>query len=187
MQECTVADLGFWKGGFQCARDCSHKAREARARSVWHARGDMSPQEDFWFRTFWDRFWCRFGVKQQELDDQLPNLVIVFEALARFKGMAPLRSAEAAKQPWGAGKLFLASYCIRSVVALWSWEIQILTVYHRIVSYLLWYLIMVSVGCSVRSYVCGCILTKYTRRQPFKRGVHLHPPYPPWIRHWCTG
>ena len=21
--------------------------------------------------------------------------------------------------------------------------------------------------------------TKYTRRQPFKRGVHLHPPYPP--------
>ena len=30
----------------------------------------MSPQKD----------WCRFGVKQQELDDQLPNLVIVFEA-----------------------------------------------------------------------------------------------------------
>ena len=27
--------------------------------------------------------WCRFGVKEQELDDQLPNVVIAFEANAR--------------------------------------------------------------------------------------------------------
>ena len=46
---------------------------------VWHV-GDISPQEIFWFQTFWDCFWCRFGVKQQELDNQLPNLVNVFEA-----------------------------------------------------------------------------------------------------------
>ena len=24
---------------------------------------------------------------------------------------------------------------------------------------------------------------KYTQKQPFKRRVHLHPPYPPWICH----
>ena len=74
-------------------------------RGLGGGDGDMSR---FDFRPSEMVFWCRFGVKQQELDDQLSNLVIVFEAftLAQFKGVAPLRSAEAAKQPWRAGDFF---------------------------------------------------------------------------------
>ena len=73
--------LWYYMGHFEkgcssvCARDWSHK----------HV-----PQENFWFQAFWDRFWCCLGVKQQELDDQLPNLVIVLEAfktLAQFKAV----------------------------------------------------------------------------------------------------
>ena len=69
-----VADLGFWKGGFQCAQDWWHKAHEVRLQGVCGMWGHVPPG----FQTFWDRF----GLKQQdlELDDQLPNLVIVFEA-----------------------------------------------------------------------------------------------------------
>ena len=56
------------------------------------------------------------------------------------------------------------------------------TVCHRILSYLLWYSTTVRVGRSVRSYICALRLTKYTRRQPFKRGVHpLTPLNPPLI------
>ena len=60
--------------------------------------GGMLPQENFGFLTFWDRFWCIPGVKLQKLDDLPLNLVVVFEARG-IKGVAPLRAAEAAKQP----------------------------------------------------------------------------------------
>ena len=74
----------------------------------------------------------------------------------------------------------LATACIHSVVALWSWEIQILTVCHRTLNCLclLWYSTMVSVGCSVRSYVCADFLST-------RKGSPLHPPYRPplWICH----
>ena len=71
------------------------------------------------------------------------------------------------------GKKFPASYCrrIRSVVA-------ILTVCHRILSYLLWYSTMVSVGCSVRSYVCADLLN--TREgSPSKGGCICTPLFYP--------
>ena len=43
--------------------------------------GDMFPQEIFFdFKCSEIIFGAIFGVKQQELDNQLPNLVIVFEA-----------------------------------------------------------------------------------------------------------
>ena len=58
-------------------------------------------------------FWCRFGVKQQEMDDQLRNLVIVFEVKLNARTMVPLCS-----EAWE--KIFLAGYCIRLIVALWS-------------------------------------------------------------------
>ena len=66
----------IFKGGSSVHVTDRISGRSARARGcgTW---GDM---ENVGFQTFWDRFWCRFGVKQQELDDQLPNLVIVFEA-----------------------------------------------------------------------------------------------------------
>ena len=61
-------------------------------------------------------FGAVLGVKQQELDDQLSNLVIVFEAFKHSHNLkAWLRFA-----PQRHGKKFLASYCIRSVIALWS-------------------------------------------------------------------
>ena len=51
------------------------------------------------------QFLVPFGVKQQELGEQLPNLVIVFEAFKRSHNLvALLHSTEAAKQQWGAGK-----------------------------------------------------------------------------------
>ena len=37
-------------------------------------------------------------MKLQKLDDLLLNLVVVFEAARRIKGVIPLRTAEAAKQ-----------------------------------------------------------------------------------------
>ena len=72
----TVADLGFWKGGFQCAHDWSHKLGEARALGGV-AHRDMSPRN---INPSEIVFGAHFGVKQRELDSQLPNLVIVFEA-----------------------------------------------------------------------------------------------------------
>ena len=63
-----------------------------------------------------------FGVKQQELDNQLPNLVIVFEAFKRSHNLkAWLRFAlQRHQSSREAREIFLATYCIRSVVALWS-------------------------------------------------------------------
>ena len=76
------------------------------------ARGDMSPQENFGFRPseivlvpFWG----------ETARDGRPTakLVIVFEVKLNARTMAPLRS-----EAWE--KIFLAGYCIRSIVALWS-------------------------------------------------------------------
>ena len=49
-----------------------------RARGVWH----FAPRKIFDFR---DRIWCRFGVKQPELDDELPNLVEAFKRSHNLK------------------------------------------------------------------------------------------------------
>ena len=46
------------RGGFQCARDWSHKAHEVSAQVMCGMWGHVPPG----FQTFWDRF----GVKQQE-------------------------------------------------------------------------------------------------------------------------
>ena len=87
--------------------------------------------------------------------------------------MASLRSAEATKQR-GKKRKILASYCTRSVVAVWSCEIQILTVCHRILTYLLWYLTVVSVGCTgVRSYVCADLLS--IRKGSPSKGGSMEP------------
>ena len=49
-------------------------------------------------------------------------------------------------------------------------EIQILTVCHRILSYLLWYSTMFSVGRSVRSYVCADLLSTSEGSPSKKKG-----------------
>ena len=68
------------KRGVQCARDWSHKAR---ARGVWHlgggGGGDMSPQDNSNLRSSEIAFCAVFGVKQQELDDQLIGVGSKFE------------------------------------------------------------------------------------------------------------
>ena len=56
---------------------------------------------------------------------------------------------------------------------------------HQILSYLLWYLTVVSVGCSVRSYVCADLLST-CEGSPSKGGCICTPLTPPWIRHWST-
>ena len=84
--------------------------------------------------------------------------------LAEFKDVALLCSAAAAKQPWGMGKKkMLASYCTRSVVALWSWKIQILTVCHGI--------LISCVGRCVSSYICADLLS-IREDSPSKGGFH---------------
>ena len=55
---------------------------------------------------------------------------------------------------------------------------QILTVCHPILSYLLWYLTMVDVGCSVRSYVCADLLSTH-EGSPSKGGAFAPPLSPP--------
>ena len=60
----SVADLGFWKGEFQCAHDWSHKVCKACTLGGCAHVGTctyMSPQENIWFQIFWDRFWWHFG------------------------------------------------------------------------------------------------------------------------------
>ena len=83
------ADLEFWKGGFQYAI-------WARVGCLLGGGWGYAPPGKF--LPLWDRFWCILGVKLQKLDDLLLNRVVVFEA-RRIKGVAPLRTAEAAKQP----------------------------------------------------------------------------------------
>ena len=115
------------------------------------------PQEKFWFQTFWDRFWCHFGVKLQELNDLLPNLVIVIEAFKRSLNLktwlrfTPQRRQNSRKAQKTKKKI-LASYCTCSVVALCSWEIQVLQCGFCVYT-------IVSVGHSVRSYICADLLS----------------------------
>ena len=102
------------------------------------------------------------------------------------------RGCKAAMKCGGEKKKILASYCTRSVVALWSWETQIQTVCHCIHSYLLWYSIMVSVGHSVRSYVCTDLLSIHegslskggfhgTHGTPSRSPSTVLLPVDPWI------
>ena len=64
------------------------------------------------------------------------NLVIVFETFKRSHNLKTwLRFAPRR----GKFCFWLATACIRSVVALWSWEIQLLTVSSDPYSYLFWY------------------------------------------------
>ena len=97
------------------------------------------------------------------------NLVIVFERSHNLKAwlrFAPRR-----------GKIFLASYCMYSFSRC-SVELRDTnTVCHRILSYLLWYSTMVSVGRSVRSYVCADLLS--TREGSLSKGGAFAPPLPP--------
>ena len=81
----TVADLEFWKGGFQFAI-------KARVMPLLEGPGGMPLGKSFRFLTFWDHFWCILGLKLQKLDD----LLVVGFGVRRIKGMTPLRVAEAA-------------------------------------------------------------------------------------------
>ena len=82
------------------------------------------------------------------------NLVTVFETFKRSHNLkawvrfAPRR-----------GKIFVASYCMYSFSRCSAELRDMSTVCHRILSCLLWYSTMVSVGRSVRL----CRLTKYKR------------------------
>ena len=84
--------------------------------------GGMPPQEKFFISDLLRSFLVPLWGKMARAGRSTAKSVIVYQAfiktLAEFKGVAPLRSAEAAKQPLGAGKK--KSYCTRSVVALWS-------------------------------------------------------------------
>ena len=90
---------------------------------------DMSLQENVLISDLLKHFWCYFGVKQQELDDQLSNLVILFEAFKHLHNLkvwlrfAPQR-LQSSHQVWESKKI-LTSYCTDSVVAMQSWELQI--------------------------------------------------------------
>ena len=138
---------------------------------MWHV-GDMLTQENFWFQTFWDRFWCRFGAETAAVGQSTANLVIMFETFNESKDVAPLCSEAREKK-------CLASYCMYSFSRCTVELRDTNTVCHRMLSYLLWYSTMVSVGHSVRSYVSTDLLS--TREgSPSKGGS----PYPPWIRHW---
>ena len=101
------------------------------------------------------------------------NLVIVFETFKRSHNLkAWLRFATRR------GKFFLASYCVYSFSPC-SVELRDTnTVCHWILSYLLWYSTMVSVGRGVRSYVCADLLS--TREgSPSKGGCICTPLTPP--------
>ena len=149
---------------FLCALDCYtwqsvvRKASEARlyTREVW----GHSPQGNFSISDLLGSFLMLFWGKIARVRWPTANLVIVFEVFKHLQNLkvwlhfAPER-LQSSREVWRKKKKeILASYCTRSVVALWSWEIQILTVCHCIHSYLLWYSTMVSVGHSVRGYVC---------------------------------
>ena len=126
----AVADLGFSKGGFQRASDWSHIAREARALGGCGMWGHV-PQENFLIsgllRSLLVPFW---GETPRVGRPTAKSSHCVWSQIKRSHNLkAWLRFA------LRRGKIFLASYCICSVVALWSWEILILTVCHRILSY----------------------------------------------------
>ena len=114
--------------------------------------GDMSPpRKIFDFRPSEIWLLVPFWGETAGVGRPTTNLVIVFEPFKRSHNLKAWLNFALMHR-----KIFLASYCmyIRLVVALWSCEIQILTVCHCILSYLLWYSTMVIVGSSVCSYVC---------------------------------
>ena len=169
MHICTCAYVTY-------ARDWSHKAREARARGG-AAREGYVPPGKFLISDLLSSLLVPFRGEPARVGRPTSNLIIVFERSHNLKAwlrFAPRR-----------GEKFLASYCMYSFSRC-SVELRDTnTVCHRILSYLLWYSTMVSVGRSVRSYICADLLN--TREgSPSKGGVHLHPPYPPWIRHWIA-
>ena len=55
-----------------------HIKRVLGERGMW---GTCPPSR------FQNRIWYHFGVKQEQMDDQLPNLVIVFEAFNRLHNL----------------------------------------------------------------------------------------------------
>ena len=57
-------------------------------------------EERAWRRGYWDGFWCILGVKLQNLDNLLLNMVVVFEVCG-IKGMTPSghRGCKAAGHP----------------------------------------------------------------------------------------
>ena len=81
-QAAPVADLGFWKGGFQCARDWSHKAREARALGGV-ARGGHVPPGKFLISDLLISLLVPFWSETAGVGRLTANLVIVFEAFKR--------------------------------------------------------------------------------------------------------
>ena len=124
-----VADLGFRKGGFQCALDCYTwrsvimKAREARPLG---GSGGMPPRKIFLISDLLRPFLVPFWGKIARVGRPTANLVIVFEAFKRSQNLkawlrfapAPqrLQSSREAREK----KRILAGYCTRSVVSLWS-------------------------------------------------------------------
>ena len=116
-----------------------------------------------WPRWKWPRWpwWCisTQGRSRQVWSGQVPSACVC-------------TLLTAALQLWGARKKSLkslASYCTRSVVALWSWEIQILQCGFCISPvWAIVYIVMFA-----QTY------TKCTQRQPFKRGVPRNPWNPP--------
>ena len=129
----------------------------------------MPPRKIFDFRP---RFWCRFGVKQQELDDLLPILVIVFE-LEAFKCSQNLktwlcfapqrlqRGSEKKKKEHFSQLLYLFSRC--------SVELSERYKYFSVAS--MWLPCISSVGRMVRSYLCADLLS-VREGSPSKEGFH---------------
>ena len=140
------------------------EARALRALNV--ARGRHASPGKFLISDLLRLLLVPFWGETARVERLTANLVIVFEIFKRSHNLkAWLRFA-----PRG-GNFFLASYCMysfsRSSVELRDTNTNVC---HRILSYFLWYSTMVSVGRSVRSYVCADLLST---------------PYPPWIRHWA--
>ena len=123
-----------------------------------------------------------FGGEIARVGRPTANLVIVFETFKRSHNLkAWLRFAPRR------GKIILASYCMYLFSRCSVERRDSNTECHRILSYLLWYSTMVSMGRSVHSYICADLLS--TREgSPSKGGGCICTPLPPppWIRH-CIG
>ena len=85
----AVADLGFWKGGFQFASDWSHKAREAHALGGCGTWGTCPPRKIYvsdLLRSLLVPFWGETARVRQPT----ANLVIVFETFKRLHNLKAL-------------------------------------------------------------------------------------------------
>ena len=157
---------------FQCARDCSHKTREASTRQGRVARGGHVPQEKFLIsdlRSFLVPFWGETA----RVGRLTANLVTVFETFTRSHNL----KAQLCFAPRH-GKNCLASYWMYSF-SCYSVELRDT---NTVSSDPQLFVTMVSVGRSVRSYVCADLLS--TREgSPSKRGCICIPLTLSWIRH----